>query len=217
LNNQGVRQIVLAFVPGATDGVDRAMDAISSSDDCPADVYFVIDNDEYLINAVNFDMDKKIPIGFKNTNQANFKITVKGMLNFTGTNAVYLHDKTTDLYHDIKNDFYDLTLPAGVNNTQFEITFKNNVALGVDETARQSFVVYQNNTTKNLTISNPLLLDLATCNLYDVAGKLIFNKKDLGSNSSYTFSTSGLSDGIYIVKIATKDKIEVGQKIIIRR
>lgn len=217
LNNQGVRQIVLAFVPGATDGVDRAMDAISSSDDSPADVYFVIDNDEYLINAVNFDMDKKIPIGFKNTNQANFKITVKGMLNFTGTNAVYLHDKTTDLYHDIKNDFYDLTLPAGVNNTQFEITFKNNVALGVDETARQSFVVYQNNTTKNLTISNPLLLDLATCNLYDVAGKLIFNKKDLGSNSSYTFSTSGLSDGIYIVKIATKDKIEVGQKIIIRR
>ena len=47
--------------------------------------------------------------------------------------------------------------------------------------------------------------------------KLIFNKKDLGANSSYTFSTSGLSDGIYIVKIATTDKIEVGQKIIIRR
>ncbi|MDI6044930.1 T9SS type A sorting domain-containing protein [Flavobacterium yafengii] len=217
LNNQGVRQIVLAFIPGATDGVDRAMDAISSSDDSPADVYFVIDDEEYLIDAVSFDIDKKIPIGFKNTNQANFKITVKGMLNFTGTNSVYLHDKTTDLYHDIKNDFYDLTLPAGVNNTQFEITFKNNVTLGIDETARQSFVVYQNNSTKNLTISNPLLLDLASCNLYDVAGKLIFNKKDLGSNSSYTFSTSGLSDGIYIVKIATKDKIEVGQKIIIRR
>jgi hypothetical protein len=139
------------------------------------------------------------------------------MLNFTSANAVYLHDKTTDLYHDIKNDFYDLTLPAGVNNTQFEITFKSNATLGIDETARQSFVVYQNNSTKNLTISNPLLLDLATCNLYDVAGKLIFNKKDLGANSSYTFSTSGLSDGIYIVKIATKDKIEVGQKIIIRR
>jgi hypothetical protein len=217
LDNQRVRQVVLAFVPGATDGVDRAMDAISSSDDSPADVYFVIDDEEYLINAVNFDIDKKIPIGFKNTNQANFKITVKEMLNFTSANYVYLHDKATDLYHDIKNDFYDLTLPAGVNNAQFEITFKNNTTLGVDETARQSFVVYQNNSTKNLTISNPLLLDLASCNLYDVAGKLIFNKKDLGSNSSYTFSTSGLSDGIYIVKIATKDKIEVGQKIIIRR
>ncbi|MFV8371220.1 T9SS type A sorting domain-containing protein [Flavobacterium sp. LB2P74] len=217
LNNQGVRQIVLAFVPEATDGVDRAMDAMSSSDESPADVYFVINDEEYLINAVSFDMDKKISIGFKNTNQANFKITVKEILNFTSTNSVYLHDKITDLYHDIKNDFYELTLPGGVNNTQFEITFKNNVTLGVDEAARQSFVVYQNNSTKNLTISNPLSLDLTTCNLYDVAGKLIFNKKDLGSNSVYTFSTSGLSDGIYIVKIATKNKIEVGQKIIIRR
>lgn len=217
LNNQGVRQLVLASIPGATDGVDRAMDAMSSSDDSPADIYFVIDNEEYLINAVNFDIDKKIPIGFKNTNQANFKITVKEIENFTSVNAVYLHDKITDLYHDIKNDFYELTLPGGVNNTQFEITFKTNVTLGVEEALRKNFVVYQDNVAKNLTISNPLMLDLISCNLYDVAGKLIFNKKDLGVNSSYTFSTSGLSDGVYIVKIATKDKIEVGQKIIIRR
>jgi hypothetical protein len=28
-------------------------------------------------------------------------------------------------------------------------------------------------------ISNPLLTELAVCNLYDVAGKLIFSKKDL--------------------------------------
>ena len=217
MNNQGVRQLALAFIPEATDGVDHAMDAMSSSDASAADVYFVLADSEYVISAINFDVDKKIPIGFKNANQASYKITVKEMLNFTAVNSVYLHDKTTDLYHDIKNNFYELTLPGGVNNTQFEITFKNNSTLGVEDAARQNFVVYQNNTTKNLTISNPLLMDLATCGLYDVAGKLIFNKKDLGANSSYTFSTSGLSDGIYIVKIATKDTIEVGQKIIIRR
>jgi hypothetical protein len=33
--------MVLAFIPEATDGVDRAMDALSSSDEMPADVYFV--------------------------------------------------------------------------------------------------------------------------------------------------------------------------------
>lgn len=102
---------------------------------------------------------------------------MKGILNFTSANAVYLQDKKTDLYYDIKNDFYDLTLPAGFNNTQFKITFKKNITLGVDETARQSFVVYQNNPSKNLNISNLILLDLASCNLYDVAAKLIFNKK----------------------------------------
>ena len=216
MNNEGVRQLALAFIPEATDGVDRAMDAMSLSDDSAADVYFVVEDSEFVINAVKFDIDKSIPLGFRNTGEANYKITVKEILNFTEASNVYLHDKVKDLYYDIKNSFHEMTLPSGVNNTQFEITFKSNVALGVEEKAIQNFVVYQNNNEKSLTISNSLLMDVATCNLYDVAGKIIFSKKDLGTNASYKFSTSGLSDGIYIVKLATKDKIEVGKKIIIK-
>lgn len=216
LNGEGVRQLALAFIPEATDGVDRVMDAMSSSDDSAADVYFVLDSSEFVINAVKFDVNKSIPIGFRNTGEANYKITVKEILNFTEASNVYLHDKVANLYYDIKNSFHEMTLPTGVNNTQFEITFKSNVTLGIEEKAIQNFVVYQNNTEKSLTISNSLLMDLVTCNLYDGAGKIIFSKKDLGTNASYKFSTSGLSDGIYIVKLATKDKIEVGKKIIIK-
>jgi hypothetical protein len=61
-----------------------------------------------------------------------------------------------------------------------------------------------------------LFQELALFNLYDVAGKLIFSKSQLGSNSSYTFSTSNLADGIYIVKVETKDRIKIGTKIIIK-
>ncbi|SHL77833.1 T9SS type A sorting domain-containing protein [Flavobacterium xinjiangense] len=216
LNNEGVRQLALAFIPEATDGVDRAMDAMSSSDDSAADVYFVLEDSEFVINALKFDIDKSIPIGFRNTGEANYKITVKEILNFTGASNVYIHDKVKDLFYDIKNSFHELTLPSGVNNKQYEITFKNKASLGLEEKAIQNFVVYQNNTEKSLTISNSLLMDLATCSLYDVAGKIIFSKKDLGTDASYKFPTSGLSDGIYIVKLATKDKIEVGKKIIIK-
>jgi hypothetical protein len=63
------------------------MDAMSSSDSSPADVYFVLKDSEYVINAVNFDLDKKIPIGFKNTKQANFKITVSEIVNVPTVNA----------------------------------------------------------------------------------------------------------------------------------
>lgn len=216
LNNEGVRQLALAFIPEATDGVDRAMDAMSSSDDSAADVYFVLEDSEFVINALKFDIDKSIPIGFRNTGEANYKITVKEILNFTGASNVYIHDKVKDLFYDIKNSFHELTLPSGVNNKQYEITFKNKASLGLEEKAIQNFVVYQNNAEKSLTISNSLLMDLATCSLYDVAGKIIFSKKDLGTDASYKFPTSGLSDGIYIVKLATKDKIEVGKKIIIK-
>ena len=214
LDNGPISQTVLAFNSSSTDGVDRFMDA-SSANDSPANVYFVLSNTEYVINSMPFDINKKIAIGFRNLAQANYKITVNEISNLTEVENIYLHDKTTNQYYDIKNSFYDLTLPAGTYNTRYEITFKNGT-LGVDGLAKHNFVVFQNNTTENLTISNPSQLEIASYGLYDVAGKLIFHKNQLGTELSYLFPTSNLSDGIYIVKLAGTDKIEMGQKIIIK-
>jgi hypothetical protein len=214
LNNGPISQMILVFDPLSTDGVDRAMDAASPNDG-PANNYFLINGDEYIIEVLPFDIDKKIPIGFRNSAEANYKITVNEMLNIPQVENVYLHDKTTDIYHNIKNSFYDLTLPAGTYNTQYEITFKNGT-LGLDETENQNFTIRQDNSNKNLIVSNLLLLELANCSLYDVVGRLIFTKTNLGAKSSYTFETADLSNGIYIVKLSTNKKVEMGQKIIVK-
>ena len=216
LDNGGIKQIVLALIPEATDGIDRAMDGISLTTNSAADVYFVLNDSEYLINALPFDKNKKIQIGFRNKAESNYKITVNEILNFTGAKEVYLHDKITNLYHDIKNSFYDVTLPAGTNNTQYEITFKNElIAVVEEEEENKNFMLYQNNITKNLTINNPLLLDISSCSLYDISGRMIFNKQNLGSDASYKFSTANLSKGIYIVKFSTSKKTEIGHKILV--
>ncbi len=215
LDNGPVSQMVLAFDPLSTDGVDRAMDAASPNDG-PANNYFVINDNEYVINVMPFSIDKKIPVGFRNTAQANYKITVNEMLNIPEVTNVYIHDITADLFYDIKNSVFDVTLPVGINNTQYEITFKNGT-LGVNTLANQSsFVVRQDNTIKKLIISNPLQKDITSCGLYDVVGRLVFTKSQLGTDLSYSFSTSNLSDGIYIVKLTTTDKSEMGTKIIVK-
>lgn len=216
LNNQGIRQLALAFMPEATDGVDRAMDALSSNDSTPADMFIALDNAEYIINVTNFDLDKKIAVGFKNDKPANYKITVKDIMNLDAVEAVYLHDKVSDLYYDIKNNFHELDLPAGKNTTQFEITFRKNTTLGIDELKAESFIVYHNNSAKNVVIENPESLDLSYCGIYDIAGKLLFTKKGIGSNVKYEFPTNGLADGIYIVKLSTADNKTVGKKIIVK-
>jgi hypothetical protein len=213
LNNGPVSQMVLAFDPTSTDGVDRA-DSYSPNDG-PANNYFVINDNEYIIEVMPFGIDKKIPVGFRNNAQANYKITVNEMLNIPEVTNVYLHDKTTDLYHDIKNSIYDLTLPAGTYNTRYEITFKNGT-LGVDAIESQRFLVQQDNVNKNLTINNPSQIELANCSLYDVVGRLVFSNDKLGADTTYSFSTSDLSNGIYIVKLTTNDKTENGQKIIVK-
>lgn len=214
LDNGPISQMVLAFDSNSTDGIDHAMDARSPNNG-PANAYFSFDNKEYLINVIPFEMDKKIAVGFRNKIQANYKITVNEMVNLDEIENVYLHDKIADTYHDVKNSFYDLTLPAGSNNNQYEITFKN-TTLGVKDRENTSFIVNQDNSKKSLIINNPLFKDLVLFNLYDIAGKLIFSKSQLGNNSNYSFPTSSLGDGIYIVKLESCDKMEMGTKIIVK-
>jgi hypothetical protein len=214
LNNGPISQTVLAINSLSTDGVDRYMDALSPNDN-PSNAYFVLSNKEYIINSIaSFDINKKIALGFRNTSPANYKIIVNEMLNLPEVENIYLHDKTTDVYYDIKNSFCELNLAAGTTNTRFEITFKNGT-LGLNELEKNNIQVFQNNATKNLIISNPAQQKLSSYSLYDVAGRLVFNTQQLGSEPLYQFPTTTLSEGIYIVKLINIDQSEMGKKIII--
>lgn len=212
LNNLGVKQTALVFIPGASDGFDPGADA-KSPDTPDIDMYFLIDNTQYVISVVAFDIHKKIPVGFKANIPANFKIAVGGMVNFADAENVYLHDKQTDVYHDIKNATYSFDLPAGTVNDRYEITFLNAEALSIPELAADAFDVLQNNTLQLLTISNPHMMDIKAVSLYDISGKLIFNKTKLGVKDNYQFSTSGIAEAVYIVKVITTDNQPFGKKI----
>jgi hypothetical protein len=212
LNNQAVRQVSLAFHPAATDGADFAMDAKSPDSTNEMDMYFVVDNAEYVIDVIDFDINKRIPIGFKNATPANFRIKVGDIINFDGTENVYLHDKNTDIYYDIVNGEYEMNLPAGINNTQYEITFVN-ATLNIPVLSPDSFVVFQNNVAQTLTVTNPNMMDIKSISLYDITGKLVFNTLNVETKDKYQFPTSAISDAVYIVKVITKDNQDFGKKV----
>ena len=68
-----------------------------------------------------------------------------------------------------------------------------------------------------LTITNSMNKDVTSLLLYDVTGKLVVNKLNLGIANQYEVSTLGLSDGIYIVKLTTKDNVSIDKKVSIYR
>ncbi len=216
IDNQGVRQGVIGFHPEATDGIDRGMDAIASDDGLPSDMFFVIEDKEYIIDMIAYDENKRVQLGFKNAAPANYKITVQEIINADNVENVFLHDKVNNLYYDIKNGVHELNLPAGTNKTDYEITFKQDSNLALGENIKNSFKVYQNNSEQALKISNPMALELNTIVLYDVIGKVIFTKAKLGNKTSYSFPTANLGDGVYIVKMITMDNQEISKKIIIK-
>jgi len=220
LNSNAIRQLALGFMDSAIDGVDRAdTKNPEQTNNLPYDVYFYLGNTEYIHSVTSFDINKRFPIGFKNNGSglATFRVQAADIINFTGSEKVYLYDGLTGLYYPIRENYHELNLAPGVYNDRFEITFKNAEALGLDDNLSNNFVIVQNNSNQLLSISNPNALDIKSVALYDILGKLIFNKVNIGTNTTYEFPTTNLSDGVYVVKLETTDNRSLGQKIIVKK
>ncbi|MEN9337017.1 MAG: hypothetical protein RLZZ500_2004 [Bacteroidota bacterium] len=217
LGGNAVRQIALCFLPNAIDGVDRAdSKSPDAASNLPADMYVVLENEPFVHATTAFDSSKRINIGFKSNVATVYTIKVKDLINFDMAENIYLFDNESGLYHDIKNESYTITLPTGTINNRFQITFTD-TALNNDTFDSGKLDVLQNNSNQMLTVNNPTQYDLAEVSLFDMLGKTIFTKKNLGNNASYEFSTSGLSEGIYIARLKTSEGYSISKKVIIER
>lgn len=217
LNNEFTKETILAFNPFTSDGYDNAMDAVSADDNLTNDVYFSLTGSEksFVITTLPFDINKRIPFTLKAGSQATFKTTVSDIINFNEAENIYLYDNVSGIYHDIKNTSFELNLPAGIYQNRFEITFLNQALSVNDNSVKDNLLVLQNNSNQLLTILNSSLLEIESIQLFDITGKQIFNKKGLNINPKYDFSTASLSDGVYLVKIYTKDSLSKSHKIIV--
>lgn len=217
LNNEFTKEMVVAFNANATDGYDLGKDAKSPVNNLVNDTYFPLDGkNEYVISTLPFDIEKRIPIALKCNSRASFKMTVGSLINFDLAENIFIYDKLSGIYHDIKNGYYDVTIDSE-SKDRFEITFKNPSLTTADSEVLKSFTVFQNNESNELVISNTQLIDMKSCYVYDIHGKVIFSKEKLGSNNQYVFPTSSLSDGVYIVKLKTSNNLEVSKKVIVKK
>jgi hypothetical protein len=218
LNDQFTREVVLAFNPNATDGLDNAYDAPMQGLNLPTDVYFPLtDNNQFAISTLPFNINKRVPFALKAVNQSTFRVYVGEIINFNDAENIFLFDSETNIYHDIKNGFVDITLPAGgTTANRFEVTFLDE-SLGNETVKSEQFMIVQNNENELLSIKNPNLVDLKSATLFDITGKLIFTKEKLGAEELYSFPTVGLSESIYIVKLVTADNQEISKKVSIFR
>lgn len=172
---------------------------------------------EYGLSSQAFDENMAIPIGVEVASSFTAPIDVEFELAFLinfDPNEVYLHDKTTGVYHDLKAGNKTLLIAPGHYTDRFEVTFKNTSGTLSNELVEETnFDIFQNNGKKELTILNPNLEDVANISLYDLAGRQIFSNKPSSTEGSYSFETASLSSAIYIAKVTTVNNKEVAVKV----
>ncbi|WP_125721782.1 T9SS type A sorting domain-containing protein [Flavobacterium ustbae] len=215
INNQFTRQLALAFLDEATDGADSGIDALNMTLDLPEDVNFWIEDKAYLIQGVNFDPYKKIPLSVKASKASTLKFHVSEAVNIDTSQALYLYDKSDDSYHEIRNASYELLVATGTYTDRFFIAFTDQT-LGIEENPDwQSFVIYQDSRRKNIKAANPQAFTIKSFTLFDMTGRAVILKKDLNAEPAYIFPTDGLSDGVYIAEFLTDENQRISKKVII--
>lgn len=214
INNAFTRQLSLAFISEATEGIDLDIDVKNMDESLPDDVSFWIENENYVIQGVNFDLSKKFPLSVKAAANTTFKFYIPEIIDFDYSQSVYLYDAFDKSYHDIKNGTYEVTVAPGTYTERFKISFTSEGLARNDDT-KTNFLIAHDNNTRVLKVMNTNNEKMKSFALYDLSGRTVLSKNDPGNEQNFTFSTSGLSSGVYIAMFLTTDNVKKVQKVMI--
>lgn len=213
-NNLYKRQLLQNFHASATEGFDVGLEA-KSPEGLDSDAYWPLDNDIYVIQAHNYDVNLRIPIVIKLTEQQPVSFSIFDIQNFDVSQPIFIHDIEADLYIDLRTQNYEINLLAGDYTNRFEITFQSET-LSVTEISSEGFEVFQNIKNEELTLLNPNGWTIDSVSLFDVTGKRVLNANNVGNQANYRFTTRSLSEGVYVATIAVDGKQDISKKVIIK-
>jgi hypothetical protein len=123
-HNDYHRQVLLGFMnEKATSNIDYGYDGLNIDN---------LKNDMYLLNGENqlviegegfFDASASYPIGVKTDAEGTVKFMIDELENFDTEQTVFIYDSETDIYHNIRNEIFEISLPKGKNDTRFSLRF----------------------------------------------------------------------------------------------
>ncbi|MBA4319342.1 MAG: MAM protein [Flavobacterium sp.] len=222
-NNNYHRQVLLGFMnDNATHELDYGYDALSL-DDIPNDMYLLNGENQLVIQGEGyFDANATYPIGIKTDVKGNISFGIDALENFDSEQAVYIYDNDTDTYHNIRNEKFEISVAAGVNDTRFSLRFINknnnskNVTLGTNENAIDDIKIthIQNG---NILLINNKLKDCAVekVTLFNVLGQSLSTWKiENQDQQNIQIPIKNIPSGMYIAKVKTATG-DFSKKIII--
>ena len=214
------RQILLGFMnQHATAGFDNGYDGISI-ENLTNDMYFI--NGTHKLNISGdgyFNVNNIYPIGVKNAVTGNVTFVIDGKENFEDSQEIYIYDNVTSIYHSIKNQNFQINLPAGTYDTRFSLRFTNGTSLGTidNNEINQGINVIHTQSNNFINIKNELQeIAVKSASLLNILGQEVMVWKIYNQNQAdIQLRIGDLSSGTYIVKVFT-DGGNISKKIIIK-
>jgi hypothetical protein len=180
----------------------------------------------YLLNGENelaiqgegyFDEKASFPIAVRTEAPGKVSFGIDALENFDESQNVFIYDKETDTYNNIKNKFYEVELPKGYFTNRFALRFADKTLDVADEIYENSIQVVFTRSNNILNITNDANdTTVLAVSLYNIEGKLM-STWDVSEKeqTSIKILVQNKTSGVYIVTLKTS-KGNLNKKIIIK-
>jgi hypothetical protein len=213
------RQLLVGVDENASNNFDLGYDAPINETN-KADMYWNFVNNKFIIQAVNnFDEDQILPLGVKTSVEGIATIRIESLENIDNDKKIYIHDKETNAYHNLKDSNFEFQLPAGEYLDKYEITFSDlvslNESLGISENELNALTVYYSNESGSIVLLNPNLTEIKEIELLNILGQSIKTIDRIELKQVSEFKIKNLSSGTYVLKMHTVSG-SVSKKVLVK-
>ncbi len=208
--NEGLNQILVGYMAGATNNVDHQVDAKLFASETSA-LYNIIGEEKFVIQgkALPFETSDVVALGFKAAEAGKFNISLN---NFDGLFAegevvVYLKDKELNITHNLMESAYAFESAAGEFNTRFEVVYEEEV-MGTGDLNANAVQIYTSNDQIVVSSKSEKILSVE---LFDLQGRNIHTNNKVNAS---TYQIKSASKGVLVVKVLTQNGEVVTKKVI---
>lgn len=203
-------QILVGYTPNATDGIDHKVDG-KMLDASKTSLYNLINDSEYVIQGkgLPFSDEDVVKLGLKVTEASNFEINIEQVDGLFENQDVFVKDNYIGAIHNLKEGSYYFISQVGTFNDRFELIYKKPTKEVQVTSANKVDVLVKNNELIIQTYQSAI----ASLEVYDVLGKVVFTKNGINNKQFNTNQITATNQAL-VVKIQLENGEVVVKKII---
>lgn len=210
-NDQGAyNEMLVGYVQGATNDFDSMYDGKTLPAGNAVSLYTMVGDYDLSIQgkSLPFADTDVIPIGYSTTIDGQLTINLENFDGLFESQAVYVLDKVTGIYHDIKAGSFTFTTASGTFESRFELHFTNTALNTVVPNFNAAVLVLSNQHQLSVLCD---AAPITKVEVFDILGKQIFSQSGLNTNNFQTGNLSVAAQAL-LVKITLENDITVIKK-----
>ncbi len=206
-------ETLVGYIQGATNGIDSLFDGNTMPAGNVVSLYSVLGTTNLAIQgrALPFNDSDVVPIGYSTTLTGDFTIALENFDGLFNNQNIYLLDKTTNTYYDLKAQSVTFNSASGTFNDRFELHYTSSLLSNheTDFTANDIQIIKKD---KHIAVK-ATNQSITAIQVFDILGKSIYTANKINKSEFYSIDFS-IAPQILLVKVTLDNNETVTKKVL---